>query len=98
MIVSKAGYQQVVKSAVNFPAGGTLAMDFEMVPTSMPDVEPGDIDMNNSVEMNDADLTLKINAGVSFATPITVDADVDGDGALGPVEMIYILQRRQNRP
>lgn len=50
----------------------------------------GDMDDSNSVDLNDAILTLRIAADLSYS--INLNADATGDGKIGIEDTIYILQ------
>lgn len=51
----------------------------------------GDIDCNETVNINDLLIAIKIVAGIS-AGNINLNADVDNDGVIGIAEFIYILR------
>jgi len=54
----------------------------------------GDVDANNLINLADAILALQISAGMSPAgKTVTLDADVNNNGRIGLVEVIYILQK-----
>lgn len=63
-------------------------------PTSKQDYPMlGDIDGDRSVDLYDAMLALMISAGIQPAQQIVMAADVNGDGKIGLVEALYILQK-----
>ena len=53
----------------------------------------GDIDGNNMVNLTDAILALKIIGDIKVFDNINLSADIDGDGQIGEVEVIYILRK-----
>lgn len=53
----------------------------------------GDIDNNQAVGLADAILALQIAAGISPPSTIYKEADLNGDGKIGIIEAIYILQK-----
>lgn len=56
-------------------------------------VETGDVDCNGTVNLDDAILSLQINAGIKQTFEIChLQADVNGDNQIGVHEAIYILQ------
>lgn len=55
-------------------------------------VSPGDLNLDNTVDLTDAILGLQIVVGITPSTQTYVAADVNGDGALGTAELIFILQ------
>ncbi len=55
-------------------------------------IEPGDIDANGIVELEDAINSLQIIAGFKPASDIHIQADVNGDSSIGIAETIYIIQ------
>ncbi len=52
---------------------------------------PGNIDGVNGVTLADAVLAAKVLANLQTSAPVT-DAEVNGDGRIGPEELIYILR------
>jgi len=52
----------------------------------------GDIDGSEQVNLRDAILALKIMGNIEVFYNINLHSDVDGDGEIGEVEAIYILQ------
>ncbi|MCP4185613.1 MAG: PKD domain-containing protein, partial [Hyphomicrobiales bacterium] len=52
----------------------------------------GDIDGNGSVDMSDAVSVLQVMAGITPVTPVSKEADVNGDAVIGLQEAAYILQ------
>lgn len=67
-------------------------LTFDIVVISDSVIEPGDVDGNGIVELNDAILALKVLSGVSASDPVFVEADVNNDGKIGIEEVIFILQ------
>ncbi len=57
----------------------------------------GDIDGNGNVEMDDAILSLEIMAGMAPDSVIYTGSDVDGGGAIGLREALFILNFIQNK-
>lgn len=53
----------------------------------------GDIDGNDTIDLRDAILVLKIISALPPGTAVYNGADVDGDERIGTTEIIYILQR-----
>jgi hypothetical protein len=53
---------------------------------------PGDIDNSEGIDLKDAIISLKISAGMNVTVPVYTSAEVSGDGKIGIVEVIYILQ------
>ncbi|GBC59637.1 hypothetical protein DENIS_0576 [Desulfonema ishimotonii] len=57
----------------------------------------GDINDDESIDLRDAILGLKILSGVSVENKtISTDADINGDKRIGPEEVIYILRKTAN--
>jgi len=52
----------------------------------------GDINGDGAVDLTDAVLCLQIITGVVPGAEVRADADVNGDGKIGPAELLYILQ------
>lgn len=53
----------------------------------------GDADLNGVIDLTDALLLLKTMAALPTTPPAAAKIDLDGDGAVGMTEAIYILQR-----
>lgn len=54
----------------------------------------GDINKNESVDLEDAILALRLLCGIEITDQtIWIDADVNGDGKIGIEEVVYILQK-----
>ncbi|MCP4353511.1 MAG: PKD domain-containing protein [Desulfobacterales bacterium] len=62
------------------------------------DTEAGDIDKNGDVNISDAVSALQIMAGVTPVTPVSKEADVNGDSIIGLQELVYILQKVSEDP
>lgn len=54
---------------------------------------PGDLNHDGKVNLADAVLALQIMAGIVPASPVFLDADVNGDRRIGMEEVIYIFDR-----
>ena len=57
------------------------------------EIAPGDINGDGYVDMDDAILALQINSNINPAQKGWIEADVNEDGRIGMVEIIYILQK-----
>ncbi|MBN1382650.1 MAG: choice-of-anchor D domain-containing protein [Deltaproteobacteria bacterium] len=53
----------------------------------------GDFDGNDVVDLSDAILCLRVLTRLKTTTKVLKQGDVDADGAVGPPEIIYILQK-----
>jgi hypothetical protein len=53
----------------------------------------GDVDGNDTIDLRDAILVLKMISALPPGTAIYYGADIDGDARIGTAEIIYILQR-----
>ncbi|CAN2043950.1 exported hypothetical protein [Candidatus Magnetomoraceae bacterium gMMP-13] len=54
---------------------------------------PGDINVDNQIDLSDAVISLQICAGMPPLGFVSKSADVNGNGKIDLVEIIYILQR-----
>jgi hypothetical protein len=96
VVVSAPHYQQSAHN-LNFPLNGTLRRDYPLIPSDAP-IPPGDVNGDYQVDMTDEDLSLRISAGIIPGASVTTEGDVEGNGAVGPVEAIFIQQRQGDRP
>jgi hypothetical protein len=53
----------------------------------------GDIDYSGNVDFKDAILAFRIAIGLAVEQAVYPAADIDGDGAIGLAEAVYVLQR-----
>ncbi len=60
--------------------------------TKMP-VGIGDVNYDGQVNLTDAVLALQVNTGISPQQIVYKEADVNGDGKIGPQEAVYIMQK-----
>ncbi|SHI02153.1 Ig-like domain-containing protein [Desulfofustis glycolicus] len=73
----------VVRDDVQLPCGGVVTI-------------PGDVNNDGSVDLADAISALKVLTGNQ--TGAVKEADINGDGAIGMEEAVYILQRESTPP
>ena len=55
-------------------------------------IQPGDIDSNGKVDLNDAILALKINSAISISNIIPKTSDVNGDNKQSLADDIFIMK------
>jgi hypothetical protein len=67
---------------------------FLISPPAMAQVSPGDIDGDGIITLNDLIEALKVSASADLAPGIvlSIDADINGDGKIGLIEAIDIMQ------
>lgn len=53
----------------------------------------GDIDNSQAVDLTDAILCLQVASGVAPPSTVYKEADINGDGKIGVLEAVYILQK-----
>ena len=56
------------------------------------DIKKGDFNFDSNVQLDDAIICLKVAAGLTPETNISIYADVDGDDRLSVADVLYILQ------
>ncbi len=56
------------------------------------DLDPGDINSDDIVDLKDVISALKMMAGIQVAEEISKAADINGDGRIGLEEAVYIIQ------
>ena len=78
--------------------GGALSDDDEITITVQNVVIPGDVNDSGELDLVDLIVILKLSVQLPVTdVEITTEADVNGDGTLGPAEAIHILQSIANR-
>lgn len=60
-------------------------------------INPGDINHDNSVDLQDAILANLLLAGMAPSTAIYLDADANTDSRIGLEDLIYIMQKVSDR-
>jgi YD repeat-containing protein len=53
----------------------------------------GDIDGSGSVDLADAIIGLQLLTGIEPTADMRIEADVNGDGKIGPEEVVYIMEK-----
>ncbi len=87
---------------VTFPVAGVYEVTFTVTDdgknadnvsvTVTVEIDPGDIDANQKIEVTDAILALKILAGMDISDAIHLSADINNDNQIGMAEVICILR------
>ncbi|MCP4344023.1 MAG: hypothetical protein GY795_00675 [Desulfobacterales bacterium] len=85
------GYTVVVTSDVKDLSGNPLQHDYTIT-FKTGDVNKGDINGDQMVDLSDAILALNILAGIKPSANVYKQADVNSNGIIGQAEVIYILQ------
>jgi hypothetical protein len=92
-------------AAQSSPIGGSSSASYRnyagfWTPAMIIKAIMGDLNRDGIVALSDAIMALQVISNIKLARAVDTTADVNGDGAVGTAEIIYILQRiaelRQN--
>lgn len=90
ILVEAEGYASIT-NPINVREMEKISRDFYML-SSGANPSPGDINADNSIDLEDAITALKISANIDSANCVYIGADVNNDGRIGVEDAIYILQ------
>ena len=88
--VGAGGYASKTYYDVYVPEGGLVWHEFTL--NALSPESFGNVDGDADVDVADAVMAYQVMAGLNPAG-VQINADVNGDGKIGPEEVVYILQK-----
>jgi len=94
MLTAEAeGYQTLTYTDLSVTATALTKRDISLTPSGAAALQKGDLNKDNSVDLKDAILALRVLAGLNFSGTYDIQTDVNGDNRIGLEEVIYVLQK-----